>query len=485
MKRRANKLCILIAVFSLLGVTACAVPPAHSPATDVPAAGEYVIAFVDDDGREIRLNAPCERIISLYSAHTENLYSLGAGDTVIGVHSTSTYPPAAAFLPQYDYNADPEHVIAADPDCVLVRPFISNRVPDFITALESAGITVVSLYPETFAEFDQYITTLGLLTGTEQAAEESLRAFHARLQGISDQTAAIPREARQRVFFESTETNLRTITPDSMPGLAIQMAGGINLAADAEALSEGGSIAAFGEERILALADEIDVYVSQRGAMNAGGSLQGISERAGFDTVKAVQQGRVYLINEKLISSPTFRYDIGVREMARFLYPEWMDDLTPYQMDRPATRRDLANMLVRAAHLQVYLPSSSSYYQSAHSGHIYGLFEDVTWQDADFDYIEAAVLSGAIEWEAREDGQYFSPEAPVTRDMLARAVFILYDYRSTQSHQAIFDLDDCGNADIVQILVDNGIFDLIDGHFLPGQQMTCAEIAQTLLRCWN
>lgn len=91
----------------------------------------------------------------------------------------------------------------------------------------------------------------------------------------------------------------------------------------------------------MALADEIDVYVSQRGAMNAGGNIHSILIRPGYNTIKAVKDGRVYIINEKLISSPTFRFYKGVRELARYLYPDLMDDISAYQNDEAATKRSL------------------------------------------------------------------------------------------------------------------------------------------------
>jgi iron complex transport system substrate-binding protein len=171
-------------------------------------------------------------------------------------------------------------------------------------ALEKAGIPVVSLYPEKLEQFDDYIRKLALLTGTEENAEALLKDFHARLDAIKSRTAALTPKAR--VFFESTETELRTVTEDSMAGMAIRYAGGENVAGDAPAVSEGSSIAAFGAERILEKADAIDVYVSQRGAMNAGGDEHSIAIRPGFSAVKAVREGRVCLINEKLVSSPSF-----------------------------------------------------------------------------------------------------------------------------------------------------------------------------------
>ena len=93
-----------------------------------------------------------------------------------------------------------------------------------------------------------------------------------------------------------------------MAGLAIETAGGINLAKDAKPIDQGSTIAPFGEEKILENADKIDVYISQRGSMNSGGDLISISQRPGFDTIKAVKEGKVFVINEKIISSPSFRY---------------------------------------------------------------------------------------------------------------------------------------------------------------------------------
>lgn len=439
------------------------------------ASGEAAISFIDDEGSQIALDTPRKRIISLYSAHTENLYSLGVGDCVIGVHSTSTYPPDAAFKPRFDYDADPEKVIAAEPDCVLIRPFVTNKAPDFVRALKNAGIPVVSLYPETLEAFDGYIEKLAMLTGTEDTAKERLAAFHQNLDEITAETAGIVE--KQRIFFESTEVELRTVTPDSMAGLAMKMAGGENVAADAKPISPGSSIAPFGAERILEQADSIDVYVSQRGAMNAGGDLHSISIRPGFDTLKAVREGRVYVINEKLISSPTFRYYKGVQELARCLYPQQMDDLTAFNTDSPAVKRDLAKILVKARHLPVYVPSSSKYYETAdRSTHIYGLFSDLDWEDPDFDAIETAVVFGAVGWEAEGERQLFVPETPVTRDMLAKAVFICGDFSAADADVA--DIADCSNANIVKTLVANGIFELADGRFEPSRQVTCREIVE-------
>lgn len=453
----------------------CAACSDNSSSQAAAEAKQYAISFIDDDGIEINLEEPAQRIISLYSAHTENLYSLKAGEQVIGGHTTCVYPPEAAKTAVYDYNGDPETVIAADPDVVLIRPFIRRKAPNFVSQLERVGITVVSLYPESYDDFPEYINRLSMICGKQENAAALLSDMQRSINSIVELTADIT--DKQTVFFEATEVNIRTVCKNSMPDRAIHFAGGINLAEGAEPMTQGSTIAQFGVEQVLQHADDIDVYISQRGAMNAGGNLISIGERAGYDTVKAVKEGRVYTINEKLISSPTFRYAKGVREVARYLYPSIMDDLSPWQTDSVATRADFADIAVRSLHIPIYLPSSSKYYRSEQKGHTYGMFEDVSWIDPRFDNIETAVYSGYIEYEKAEDKkEYFYPEGTVSREELAQAVFVAGDFSMQENNTPIKDIDDCQKPRIVQCLVDNGAFETEDGKFDPRREVTCAEI---------
>lgn len=311
----SNKLINLSAVILLLVLTLAGCNTAKPVAG--PAAGG--IKITDDLNQTIVLVQPAKRIISLYSAHTENLLALGLEAELIGVSPTET-EPAAKNKPVFDYRADPEKVLAAQPDLVIIRPFIKQSHPDFVKTLEQANIKVVCLYPEKFEEFDSYITKLAVLTGREQQAAAKLAAFHAKLKEVADRTAKAA--AKKQVYFEATATEYRTITPDSMAGTVLKLAGGINAAADAQPLKAASSIAAYGSERLLMKADTIDVFLAQRGAMNPGITPDAIKARPGFDKIKAVRDGKVYVIDEKLVSSPTFRLAEGVEQVAKLLYPE-------------------------------------------------------------------------------------------------------------------------------------------------------------------
>ena len=310
---KSNAICL--AVLLLLAAIAAGCTAAKPPAT----AGDGTIKITDDLNQTIVLKQPATRIISLYSAHTENLLALGLEAEIIGV-SPAESDPAAKNKPAFDYRADPEKVLAAQPDLVIIRPFIKQSHPDFVKTLEQANIKVVCLYPEKFEEFDSYIKKLAVLTGREQQAEAKLAAFHAKLSQVAELTAKAP--VKKRVYFEATTTEYRTITPDSMPGTVLKLAGGLNVAADAQPLKTASSIAAYGSERLLLKAEEIDIFLSQRGPMNPGVTPDSIAQRPGFDKIKAVREGQVYIIDEGFVSSPTFRLAEGVEQLAKLMYPE-------------------------------------------------------------------------------------------------------------------------------------------------------------------
>ncbi len=477
MKKISLFMALALCVSTLFTACGTVSPQSQSNAST---SSKSVISFVDNDGKQISINTPCKKIISLYSAHTENLYALGVGDKIIGVNVSSAcaFPAAAAFLKPYDYSGDPEKVIAAAPDLVLTLPLITKKSPDFFKALEKAGILVVSLYPDSFGKFDEYITKLAMLTGTEEKAKMKLSELHANIDEIAAKTATV--SAKQKVFFESTQTNLRTVTPDSMPAIAIEKAGGQNVVPDGAPMSAGSTISAFGQEKLLALADTIDVYVAQNGAMNAGVSKQSIIERPGFNTIKAVRDGRVFVLSEKMIASATFRYYMGIKELARYMYPEVMDTLSGYTQAKDATKRDFANIVVRSRHLPFYMPFSSKYYQEEQKGHTYGLFVDVPWDDKDYDCIEAAVEAGFLNWEKRDGKEYFNPDASVTREDLANAIFNIGKFAGQDKHITIADLSQCKDQNTVQLLVDNGFFTLSGGLFEPARKVTTADIVSAL-----
>ena len=270
------------------------------------------IRFTDARGKEIILEKPAQRIISLYSAHTENLYALGAGDRLIGGSNSEVYPEEATLLPVYHYREDPEKVIAAMPDLVLVRPMIERVAPEYIEALERAGLTVASIYPDTADEFDDYIRTLARITGAEETAELLIADRHARIAALAEQNKDLD---PVRVFFETSADPLRTLTPEALAATSVALAGGVLVTDDAPE-NPGSSMVEYPVEKLIEKADQIEVYAAQLGGMNKTVTHEDILTRPGYLAIRAVRSGHVLVIDEKLVASPTFRQLDGVELLA-------------------------------------------------------------------------------------------------------------------------------------------------------------------------
>lgn len=280
--------------------------------------GTPVMAGVGVPDETVLANAPYERIISLYGAHTENFLCMGAAGRLIGIDGQSKSLPGAAGKPVFSYHDDPERFLAARPDLVMIRPMIDRGYPKLVHRLKQSGIAVVSVQPTTVEELDGYWQLLGRLSGQEAQAEEMIHRFHRAVAEFKLLSAGV--DKRQRVYFEAIHSKMKTFAPTAMAIFALEAAGGINVAADAPVRVDN-NIAVYGKERLLSHAAEIDVFLSQQGTMNQV-SVEQIMAEPGFSVIKAVKSGRVYPVDETIVSRPTIGLIKGIYRIGCLLYPE-------------------------------------------------------------------------------------------------------------------------------------------------------------------
>jgi len=276
--------------------------------------------ITDASGRVISFEKPFTRIISLYSAHTENLLAMGVDEALIGASKTDE----GTNLPRFSYHDGTERFLAARPDLVLIRPMIERGYGRLVASLEARGITVVSLQPATVDEMMDYWVTLGQLSGRETEAQAMVSTFENethRIKGLTDTIGE-----RKKVFFEAMHGKLRTFSKESMAAWALGLAGGVNIAEDAVP-SKGSNIAIYGKERLLAKGPTIDVYLVQQGRMNRV-SIEEIKKEPGFSLIRAVREGEIHFVDEALVSRPTPALLEGVRSIGRILYPTIFDMTT-------------------------------------------------------------------------------------------------------------------------------------------------------------
>ncbi len=278
----------------------------------------FAASIVDSEKRTHTFSQPFQRIISLYPAHTTNLMDLGLDKEIIACGQGDNQLPGR---PSVRFQDDPERLLALKPDLVLIRPMISRGYPNLVRILEQNKVRVVSLQPTEMGELFNYWQDLGTLTGREEQARAMIATFNQRLGAMTASLNAIPKEKRKRVYFEAMHEQMKTFAPTSMAMFVLESAGGVNVAMDADRMRET-NIAAYGKERILAKAGQIDLYLAQSGRMNPV-TVEDIVNEPGFGVIKAIRERQVFLVGEDMVSRPTMGLIDGIAFVRSLLYPDY------------------------------------------------------------------------------------------------------------------------------------------------------------------
>ena len=142
------------------------------------------------------------RIVSVGGVVTEILYALGAGDSVVAVDTSSTYPPSAASLPKVGYHRtlSSEGIFSLKPDLIVLTE--EAGPPVVITQLQASKTPLLKIAaPESFSELYTAIETIGdAIDAGEEAA--ALRSTLSQQESqLTSQVKEIASSPRPRVLF--------------------------------------------------------------------------------------------------------------------------------------------------------------------------------------------------------------------------------------------------------------------------------------------
>ena len=275
-------------------------------------------AAAASDRAALPLPGPFKRIVSLWPAHTENLVELGLDREIVAVSADDPLPGKRLRIACDD---NPARVVALKPDLVLIRPQISRDCPALMRALERQNIRVLSLQPAKASQLFAYWEALGKLTGREREAQAMIETFSRKLATITADVRRIPPDKRKRVYFEAAHRQMHTFAPASLAMFVLESAGGVNVAVDAERVRET-PLAAYSKERILAKANQIDLYLAQSGHTNPV-SVDDIVREPGFKAIPAVRKRQIFLVDENMLSQPTMGLIQGIGFVKALLYPDY------------------------------------------------------------------------------------------------------------------------------------------------------------------
>ena len=160
--RTGRGLRLVLATSLAVALGLAALPGAAVTAEDAA----FPLTVVDDEGTEVTLDAPPERIISLSPANTEIVFALGAGDRLVGGTAFDDFPAEAVDLPDVAtyQGVVTEQVVDLEPDLVLAAGNFFTP-PDDVARLRELGYPVIVVYapdvPAVLADIELIGTAIG------------------------------------------------------------------------------------------------------------------------------------------------------------------------------------------------------------------------------------------------------------------------------------------------------------------------------------
>lgn len=270
------------------------------------------ITLVDDFNREVSLEEPAQRVISLVPAATEIMFALGAGELVVGASEYCNYPAAALDIPRVGGFDGPnlEAIVALEPDLVLA----ASLHKDAVEGLEGLGIPVLALDPMTFEEIYANIELLAQAIGEVKAGKDLIADMKSRLEAVDQAIGQLREEERPLVFYENWYPGIWTAGEDTFINEIIDLAGGKNLAWGVTRWTE------MQEEDVLARNPDVIIH----GYVDLS-LVEPFSQRNGWDVVTAVREDQIFFVDPDILSRTGPRVVDAVEEIARLLHPDKFD----------------------------------------------------------------------------------------------------------------------------------------------------------------
>ncbi len=230
------------------------------------------------------------RIISLSASATESLFAIGAGSQVIAVDSFSYYPAEAPVTDLSAFEPNTEAILGYEPDLVIT----SGSTEEFVAAMDAAGVPVLQQFAAaTISDVYAQIEQLGAATGHVGEAAELVGQMQ------TDIDALVAESSGTGTYFHELDDTLYSVTTSTFIGEIYSMAGLTNVADEADPDGEF-----FGYPQLSAefLVDADPDLIFLADTKCCGQNAETVAARPGWDALTAVQEGRIFELDDDIAS---------------------------------------------------------------------------------------------------------------------------------------------------------------------------------------
>jgi iron complex transport system substrate-binding protein len=263
---------------------------AGAAAPESSASEAFPVTVTGADG-ELTLDEQPETIVSMSATATEMLFAIGAGDQVEAADDTSNYPEDAPSTDLSAFTPNAEAIAGYAPDLVV----LSDDLNGIVDALDALSVPTLLLpAAETLDDSYEQLEVLGDATGHAEEADEVVADMQDRIAAAVE---SVPAEARgTRVYHE--------LDPSFYSAASSTFIGGIYTQLGLENIADGAPDATGGYPQLSAeyIAGAAPGLIVLADTKCCGETAQTVAQRPAFDSLPAVQDGRILEADDDIAS---------------------------------------------------------------------------------------------------------------------------------------------------------------------------------------
>lgn len=256
-------------------------------------------------------------IVTLSPSAAEILYAIGAQDQIVAVSEFTDYPPEAAEKPVvggFDGKTlSIETIISFEPDFVYLTEGMHNFL---IESLDSYGIKWYLSNPTSVTQIETEILDIGEITGHQDEAAivvaqmaEKLSTAYVPVPEKNEDDEVETLDSTLKVYYEVWNAPFMSAGASSFINDIIVHAGGKNIFDD---LTDAYPMVS--EESIIARAPDVILITKSTGI-----TADDVKARVGWSSIPAVENNRIFIIDDNLYSRPAPRVADVILELAELL----------------------------------------------------------------------------------------------------------------------------------------------------------------------
>jgi iron complex transport system substrate-binding protein len=275
--------------------------------TSVAVPGFASRTLKDELGRTVEVPDHPHRVVCLIPSVVDVVYSLGAGADVVAISDFTKYPKEALQKPSIGLPLNPsiEAIVALRPDLVVGSGDLN--VLESADSLERLGIPVFMADPHGIEGIYASILSIGRALNRDAKAAALVARLRARLAAVNSSVADKP---KLRVFMAIWYDPVMTIGRKAFIGEMIEAAGGRSVTDDIA--QEWPEISL---ESVVSRQPDAILFI--KGSKLTAEELK---TRPGWEHVKAVQQGHVYYVDDRIQYPSPAAFD-ALEDLAKQFHP--------------------------------------------------------------------------------------------------------------------------------------------------------------------